>query len=300
MLLPIDRFMRKTHPDIENGHYEGIFGNRTMRKSICDGNSMFNQTTVAAQRAPRPAPTSAVAIIGGMGPEAGVDMTSRFLTACREEMARRGVPVTDQSYPPHVLIQYCVPDRTAAFQGMGDSPVPALVAALGTARAAGARLCGIACNTAHLWHEDMERLFPDMTLVHIAREAAATVRRTGAKTAAVLATTATQESGLYRRALVEAGLGVIERSPREMQQVHEAIFQIKAGALPAATRTLEAAVACALREADCVVLGCTELGLVIHPGQYAAGAVVDAADVLAARLAEQAFSHPSTLSPETP
>jgi len=256
---------------------------------------MLEHTGNEASRAARCVPVNTVAIIGGMGPEAGVDMTYRFLTACRAEMDRRGVQVTDQTYPPHVLIQYRVPDRTAAFKGAGDSPVPALVAALGTAKAAGARLCGIACNTAHLWHEDIEQLFPDLLLVHIAREAAAAVRLTSATSVAVLATTATQESGLYRRALVEAGLRVIERSATEIQHVHEAIFQIKAGNLSVATQTIEKSVASALREADCVLLGCTELGLVINPVNYAPGAVVDAADVLATHLAQQAFDHQTLL-----
>lgn len=254
---------------------------------------MLKQAEVDSVRTAGAASASTVAIIGGMGPAAGVDMTARFLSASRREMNRRGLPVTDQNYPPHVLIQYPVPDRTAAFHGVGDSPVPALVAALGTAKAAGARLCGIACNTAHLWHEDIERLFPDMELVHIAREAAAAVRLKGATTVAVLATAATQESGLYRNALVESGLKFVERSTAEIQKVHEAIFQIKGGNLSAATSTIEASVASALQETDCVLLGCTELGLVINPGDYAMGTVVDAADVLAASLAQRAFGHQS-------
>ncbi len=230
-----------------------------------------------------------VAIIGGMGPEAGVDMTARFLKACRAELGRTGTEISDQSYPPHVLIQYRVPDRTAAFRGVGDSPLPALVAALGTARAAGARLCGIACNTAHLWHAEMAALFPELTLIHIARETAAAAKQRGARTVAVLATTATHESGLYRDALASAGLRFVERPAREIEAVHDAIFRIKSGELDAATPHIEMAVAAALRDADCVVLGCTELGLVIKPDAYAGGAVIDAAQVLAARLAQQAL-----------
>ncbi|WP_281366320.1 aspartate/glutamate racemase family protein [Paraburkholderia fynbosensis] len=230
-----------------------------------------------------------VAIIGGMGPEAGVDMTSRFLEACRSEMRLLGQAIRDQSYPPHVLIQFCVPDRTAAFRGEGASPVPALVAALGTARAAGAKVCGMACNTVHLWHKDVVELFPGLELVNIAEETAKAAKRVGAASAAVLATSATQESGLYRNALEERGLRVVDRSTDEMNDVHRAIFQIKAGNVAAATPIIEAAVASALAEADCVVLGCTELGLVIKPESYATGAVLDAADVLASRLAYHAF-----------
>ncbi|SDV50246.1 aspartate/glutamate racemase family protein [Chitinasiproducens palmae] len=234
--------------------------------------------------------TETVAIIGGMGPEAGIDLTERFLSASRRKMRQMNVVVSDQNYPSHVLVQYRTPDRTAAFKGEGESPLPALVSALATAKAAGASICGVACNTAHLWHDDLARLFPDLRLLHIARETARAVKAVGARNACVLATSATHESGLYRTALHFEGVDVVARPAEEMACVHDTIFAIKAGHVDEARAHIREVVQRCLQEADCVVLGCTELGLVVNGDDYHRGAVVDAAEVLATCLAEQAFS----------
>ena len=159
-----------------------------------------------------------------MGPDAGADALMRFLEACRTQMRRANRDITDQAYPPHVLIQYPIPDRTAALLDGGESPVPGLVSAMGAAKAAGAGVFGIACNTAHIWYDELAKLFPDLDIVRIAHDAASAVLHCGAKTCAVLATKATQRGGLYAKALASAGIEVLEQSSSDKEALHRAIF----------------------------------------------------------------------------
>lgn len=224
-----------------------------------------------------------------MGPDAGLDALSRFLAGCRRQLALRGRPVSDQSYPPHLLVQYDIPDRTVALLGDGEDPLPALVDACGVARAADAQVMGIACNTAHFWHAQLAERFPEMEIVHIARETARAARERGIGTCAVLATLATHAGGLYDRALSEAGVKVAAQSQAERQAVHEAIFMVKAARLHEARQILHAVVAPLSPRVDAIVLGCTELGIALNASPTEGGLFIDAADVLADVLATRAY-----------
>ncbi|WP_051235903.1 aspartate/glutamate racemase family protein [Ottowia thiooxydans] len=230
-----------------------------------------------------------IGLIAGMGPEAGGDMLMRFLHACRDEIVKTGHPVSDQAYPAHVLIQYPIPDRSSALLNGGTSPLPGLVKAIGAAQATGADVFGIACNTAHFWHEDLQTLFPDIDLLHIATETAEHVVNSGSRRCAVLATSATQRLGMYASAFEKLGLEVVKQPQEDDESTHRAIFDIKAGNLEAARHWLNSSVERLLQSVDTVVLGCTELGLVVHEGDYRKHQVTDAATVLARALAAKAY-----------
>jgi len=224
-----------------------------------------------------------------MGPDAGLDALSRFLAGCRRQLAGRGLPVSDQSYPPHLLVQYDIPDRTAALLGGGEDPLPALVDACSVALAADAEVMGIACNTAHFWHDRLAERFPGMEILHIARETARVVAERQVGTCAVLATLATHEGGLYDRALSGLGVKVVAQADADRRAVHEAIFMVKAGRVREARALLHAAIAPLWASVDAIVLGCTELGIALNPSPSNGGIFIDAADVLADVLATRAY-----------
>ena len=104
-----------------------------------------------------------------------------------------------------------------------------------------------------------------------------------------MATLATQRGRLYHDALLARDIEVIAQDEPELTRTHEAIFAVKAGRLLEAQRLLRAQVERLLAQADAVVLGCTELGLVLEPGTLPAGRVIDAADMLAGALAAKAY-----------
>jgi aspartate racemase len=238
-----------------------------------------------------------VALIGGMGPEAGADALTRFLAACRRELESQRREVADQAYPPHVLVQFPVADRSEALLHGGESPLPGMINAFSVARSSGARVFGIACNTAHFWHGELCRLFPDLDIIHIAQESAGATQRSGARSCAVMATLATQRGRLYHEALLARGIEVVEQDELELARTHEAIFAVKAGRLTEARRLLQPQLEGLLARADAVLLGCTELGLVLDPATFAPGRVIDAADVLAGALAAKAYGTYSTPVP---
>ena len=77
----------------------------------------FGSQHAAAASAPR-----AVGILGGMGPAAGADFVRLFVQACTAHLQQQGLPVHDQAYPEHWLVQLPMPDRSAALRADPQSP----------------------------------------------------------------------------------------------------------------------------------------------------------------------------------
>src|SRR6218665_2931800 len=193
------------------------------------------------------AATRVVGILGGMGPAAGADFVRLFVQACAQQMRARGEPVRDQSFPEHWLPQVPGAGRTGApgsrggggggggaraapggalAPGGGAAPQPLepMLQALGRLAALGSRAVAIACNTAHAWHGNLQERFPQVELLHIARETAQSLAAQGAPEVALMATEGTYRVRLYEQALAEAGLGCHVPLADERQTIMRGIF----------------------------------------------------------------------------
>jgi aspartate racemase len=231
-----------------------------------------------------PGVVGVVGVLGGMGPLATVDFLRKLVDATPAATDQEHVPVVVSSIPQ-------VPDRTAAFRGEGGSPLAAMVASGRRLVAAGAGLVVVPCNTAHLWFDGVQQAL-DLPMLHLVDAAMAEVQvqldaggsgGTGG-TVGLLATDATLASGLYLNRPPPDGRRVAWRLPTAgemLELVMPGIAAVKAGDLPQGAQRLARA-ACALRArgADVVVMGCTEIPLVLD-AEAAGLPVVDATAALA-------------------
>ncbi|WP_229722906.1 cysteate racemase [Xylophilus rhododendri] len=218
-----------------------------------------------------------VGVLGGMGPLATVDFLRKVIDATPAQVDQDHVPVVTSSIPQ-------VPDRTAAFQGRGESPLPALVASGQRLVRAGAGLIAIPCNTAHLWFEPLQQALglPMLHLIDVALDEAVALVGPEARLG-LLGTEATLASGLYT-GRGHTGLRWLLPAQDEIARwVTPGIHAVKAGDVPGAAALLvQAAQALADRGAQAIVLGCTEIPLVLNNGN-APIPVVDATAALARR-----------------
>lgn len=239
----------------------------------------------------------AVGILGGMGPAAGVDLARLFVDACTALLRERNLAVTDQAYPPHWLAQLPVPDRSAALLAGGGAlqePLAMMSAGVAGLRSLGARIVGIACNTAHAWHAQLQALHPDVALLHIAAETVAELRARGIGEVALLATEGTYDSGLYDAALLRAGITCRLPLPDERRLLIEGIYEgVKAADLTRAQACfVEVGQRLRARHGGiALIMGCTEIPLAL-PGAAAARdwTLIDPARVLARALAVRAYA----------
>lgn len=209
-----------------------------------------------------------IGIVGGMGPEAGARF---FELIVRETAAKR-----DQDHPPVVLCSLPqVPDRTAAILHGGPSPVPAIRRGLRALERAGAEFAIMTCISAHFFHPRVAASSP-IPVLSLIEETVTEIRRMRPRprTIGVIATSGTVRSGVVARAFEAAGIAVLVPSAGDQRAVMAAIYGkkgIKAGVTDGPPRRILLRVARSLvdRGAQAVLAGCTEVPLVLRPGDLA-------------------------------
>ena len=214
-------------------------------------------------------------VLGGMGPLASAEFM-RSLTL--QTPAQR-----DQDHIPAILVSDPrVPDRTAARQGSGPDPLPALIRGIRIIEAAGCGAIAIPCNTAHGWFDGMAAATA-LPILHIVEAAAADLRAQGIAGGRIglMGTAATLAMRLYEERLTD--WEVITPGAGEQEAwVNPAIERVKANDVAGAHAALaEMATRLHARGARAVVLGCTEIPLGIAAGPPLPFPVVDTVAALA-------------------
>ncbi|MHA6296944.1 aspartate/glutamate racemase family protein [Devosia sp. CAU 1758] len=132
---------------------------------------------------------------------------------------------------------------------------------------AGASCMLICTNTMHLVAEPVAAMV-GVPLIDIITETAAVLHADGRKRPLLLATRYTMEHGFYTSRMKALGLDVMVPETDDRQLVHDVIFdelcqgQIRDEARDAYLDIVEAA---RTAGADSVILGCTEIGLLLDP-----------------------------------
>jgi aspartate racemase len=134
--------------------------------------------------------------------------------------------------------------------------------------AAGADFIVICANTMHHAAEAIA-VAVRIPLLHIADATAAEIRRRGLKTVGLLGTRYTMEKDFYRRRLEEKhGLAVLIPDEPERQKIHDVIYhELVHGIIREESRQAYIRIIDELRSrgAEGVILGCTEIPLLVKP-----------------------------------
>lgn len=158
-----------------------------------------------------------------------------------------------------------------ALQHAGDwDGLAALLSGAGLGlKQAGAECLVICTNTMHLLADEVQRA-TDLPLVHIADAAGQELRRLGVGQAGLLGTRFTMEKDFYRRRLAEAfGIEVLVPEPGDRETVHRIIYEeLVRGIVREESRAEYRRIMADLvrHGAGAVVLGCTEIPLLVGPG----------------------------------
>lgn len=135
----------------------------------------------------------------------------------------------------------------------------------------GAELLVLATNTMHKLAEPMMRGV-DIPLLHIADATASRILRAGLRRPGLMATAFTMEHSFYIDRLIAAGLAPIVPDANDRSQTHRIIYeQLCLGIVDEDSRSTYVAIADRLvqRGADGIILGCTEVGMLLNQGNVA-------------------------------
>jgi aspartate racemase len=196
-----------------------------------------------------------VGIIGGMGPEATVDLMRRVLAK---------TPATDDQDHVHLIVESNpkIPSRIAhLIDGTGADPTPELTRIAVNLQRAGADALAIPCNTAHAYAHSIRRAvsIPLLDMVELTVDQIANSRRVAR--VGLLASSAVIATELYAKAFANHGITVVY--PDAQDEVMALIKAVKRGDTGPQIRAALGALAHGLaNRADALLIGCSELSVI--------------------------------------
>ncbi|WP_374393444.1 aspartate/glutamate racemase family protein [Sphingopyxis sp.] len=157
----------------------------------------------------------------------------------------------------------------AALQAEGDWPAldRAMVEAAAALERSGADLLLICSNTMHRCAGAIEAASA-LPLIHIADPVTAAIKAVGLSRVGLLGTAFTMEQDFYRGRMAKAGLDVIVPDEAGRAAVHRIIYdELVQGVIREESRGAYRQVIAALvdRGAEAIILGCTEIMLLVGP-----------------------------------
>ncbi|HGM6769823.1 aspartate/glutamate racemase family protein [Stenotrophomonas maltophilia] len=201
-------------------------------------------------------------LIGGMSWES----SAQYYRLINEEVRRRlGAAHSAQ------LLMWSVdfaPIKQLQHDGDWDALARHMVDAAERLQAGGADVLLICTNTMHALTTQIEAACP-LPLLHIADPTATAIVAAGWRRVGLLGTAFTMEQDFYRGRLAgRFGLEVLVPEAEDRQQVHDIIYQeLIAGVVSERSRQVYADVIARLvaRGAEAIILGCTEIMLLVRP-----------------------------------
>ncbi len=204
-----------------------------------------------------------------MGPEATAELYLRIVRLFQKE---RGA-VLDADFPEMVILNLPLLDVVADASGV-ERAAAQLASGARKLEEVGAEFIAVPCNTVESCLGEL-RAAVGIPVLSIREEVAVAVR--GMRRVGLLATESTITSGIYGKAF-GSGVEVLVPGAAGKKETTEVILRVLAGKSGGRDRAVLERLAQELRErgAETVVLGCTELPLVVSGNGF-----VDTLDVLA-------------------
>jgi aspartate racemase len=196
-----------------------------------------------------------VGIIGGMGPEATVDLMRRVIAK---------TPASDDQDHVHLIVENNpkIPSRIAhLIDGTGADPTPELTRIALNLQRAGADALAMPCNTAHAYAHSIRRAvsIPLLDMVDLTVDRIAGSRRVAR--VALLASTAVIATELYAKAFANHGIAVLH--PEQQDEVMALIRAVKRGETGLESQAALGRLALGLaNRADSLLIGCSELSVI--------------------------------------
>lgn len=130
----------------------------------------------------------------------------------------------------------------------------------------------LCANTAHLFADELQEKIK-LPIIHIGAETAKAINKQGLKKVGLLGTKFTMEMDFYRNKLEEYGLEVLIPEKQETRDYiqHTVKDELGIGFINPETKTNYIAIVKELvdRGAECIILGCTEIPMLISQDDFA-------------------------------
>jgi aspartate racemase len=207
-----------------------------------------------------------IGLVGGIGPESTVDYYKGIVAGYRARTAA-------DDYPLMVIDSINLAEMySLAANKQWDLFTRRLVDSIRVLEAGGAEFAVMAANTAHIVFDEVNRQSP-LPLISLVEETCKDAKAKNCRSVVIFGTAFTMSSGLYTDAFAKYGIKAFVPTEDEQAAIHNIIFpnlqegivllEEKATMLRIANRMLSET------KADALILGCTELPLIIQENDLA-------------------------------
>ncbi len=228
-------------------------------------------------------PEKIIGILGGMGPEATVDLFHKIIKFTPAEKDQDHLRIIIDNNPK-------IPDRTAAILGRGEDPFPALQESARNLGKTGADFIVVACNTAHYYISQIQESV-NIPILNMIEETAKETQQIipQIKKVGLLASIGTYKTEIYHKHFKKYNIEVISPEENDREGVMKIIYAVKAGNLSNDVKGNIYKVAQKLinKGAEAIIAGCTEIPLILKEGDISIP-VIDPTQVLAEAAVQKA------------
>jgi len=221
-------------------------------------------------------PEKIIGILGGMGPEATIDLFYKIIKFTPAEKDQDHLRIIIDNNPK-------IPDRTAAILGKGEDPLPALQESAKNLEKAGADFIIIPCNTAHYFLPSIQESIKIPILNMIEETAKETQKRIfPIQKVGLLASIGIYKTEIYPQHFKKYNIEVISPEEKDKKEVMKVIYVVKAGDLSNEVKgnILKIAKKLIDKGAEAIITGCTEIPLFLKEGDVSVP-IIDPTQVLA-------------------
>ena len=206
-------------------------------------------------------------LVGGVGPASTIEYYKRINDGYQQRIQS---PSKSGENPPMVIdslnlaVAYDLSEKKdwASFASLFVNSIRVL-------HGAGAEVAAITANTAHIVFDEVLAQSP-IPVIGLVDETCKYAQAQGCKKVIVFGTGFTMASGMYEKKCAEYGIEAIVPNEADRQIIHDIIFpNLVAGVVLEEDKHIMLDIAnkmLAGHKADALVLGCTEIPLLIQPG----------------------------------
>ena len=198
-----------------------------------------------------------IGILGGMGTRAGLDFCNK--------LAKLNVGKTDQKYPLFILYNKSnIPKRPENLNRY-NYVLKSLIKGCNLLKKNKCKFIVIPCNTAHHWHEDLQKKIK-IPIVSMPKEVYLHTKKTCKKNSkiGILCTEATLKTKVCSKYFNKYFSLVSPSKSLQISSVNKAIRLVKTGKVKEAEKAIKPAVNHLIKlKCKKIILGCTELPIAI-------------------------------------
>lgn len=195
-----------------------------------------------------------IGILAGMGPKSTGPFVDIVVAECQTIYGAKH----DMDFP-HMMIYSCPTPFYMDLPIDHEAMKKAIIEGAQKLESTGASFIAMPCNTAHLYFEELQHSL-SIPILNIVDETLKAIPE-NTKRAALLATEATVQAGIYQDGIVKRNIEYIHYE-KWQESINQIITSIKSGEVEKAHELWEALVLQLQDEVDTAIIACTDLNVV--------------------------------------